>query len=323
MSPPSRGYFYLVSSRNTIGVLMIIYMDGNIFNTPAKAYINTVNTKGVMGKGIAKVFKEMYPKMFKEYQIKCENGELDIGKLWSYRAKDKIVINFPTKMHWRNPSKVEYIEAGLKDFAEKFAIWGIESVAFPPLGCGNGGLDFESQVRPIMEKYLQPLPINILVYPYKGRSEYPEHLNIEKMKDWLRSEPASMPFSEVWEDIVNVIRRSPIIRLPDRTSTMSFHDSDEEDEKFIEMKNGKVVKLYYEDLRVIWNAMRENGFLLARDLPYSLLTVKDEIVALLTMLDYVLPFQGSISIKGQIISEKGFKLKSEVISPQLSLLSFT
>ncbi|MEA3558524.1 MAG: macro domain-containing protein [Candidatus Thermoplasmatota archaeon] len=297
-------------------------MDGNIFNTPAKAYVNTVNTKGVMGKGIAKVFKEMYPKMFKEYQRKCETGELDIGKLWSYHAKDKIVINFPTKEHWRRPSKADYIEAGLLDFSKKYAIWGLESVAFPPLGCGNGGLDFETQVKPLMEKYLQPLPINILVYPHKGKDDDPEHFDIEKMKDWLRSEPASMPFSEVWEDLIKGIKRSPTIRFPDRTSYLSINDSDNESEKYIEMKNGVVTQIYFEDLRVIWNAVRENGFLLSRDFPYSLLHVKEEIVHLFTLLNYVLPFEGAISIKGNILSEKGFKLKSEVISPQLSLYSF-
>ena len=302
---------------------MIIYMDGNIFNTPAKAYVNTVNTKGVMGNGIAKVFKEMYPKMFKEYQIKCENGELDIGKLWSYRAKDKIVINFPTKEHWRRPSNVDYIEAGLLDFSKKYAIWGLESVAFPPLGCGNGGLEFETQVKPLMEKYLQPLPINILIYPNKGKDDDPEHYDIEKMKDWLRSEPASMPFSEVWEDIIDQIIKNPIIRSSTIASYLSSHDSDDETEKYIEMKNGRVTQIYFEDLRVIWNAMRENGFLLSRDFPYSLLHVKEEIVHIFTLLDYVLPFKGTVSEKGNILLENGFKLKSEVISPQQNLYSFT
>ena len=147
---------------------MLTYVSGNLFDSPAQVLVNTVNTVGIMGKGIARDFKEAYPEMFGEYQQLCKQGELSIGQLWIYRTPDKWILNFPTKVHWRQPSKIEYIEAGLKTFTIIYADLGIRSIAFPELGCGNGGLDFESQVKPLMEKYLSELPIDITIYSFTG-----------------------------------------------------------------------------------------------------------------------------------------------------------
>lgn len=145
----------------------IKYVNDDLFESQAMVLVNTVNTVGVMGKGIAKEFKRQYPEMFEEYLRKCANGSLDIGKLWLYKASHKWILNFPTKKHWRNKSRVEYIEAGLKEFAEIHASEEIESISFPMLGCGNGGLDWNSQVKPLMEKYLGRLPIDISIHQYQ------------------------------------------------------------------------------------------------------------------------------------------------------------
>ena len=144
----------------------IKYVKDNLFESEAMVLVNTVNTVGVMGKGIAKEFKRLYPKMFEEYQRKCANGSLDIGKPWLCKTSPKWILNFPTKKHWRNKSKVKDIEAGLKEFENICKSEGIESVSFPMLGCGNGGLDWEKQVKPLMEKYLAPLPIEIYIHLY-------------------------------------------------------------------------------------------------------------------------------------------------------------
>lgn len=107
-----------------------------------------------MGKGVALTFKRSYPEMFKRYRALCEAGEYDIGKLFLWRTPHKWVLNLPTKKHWRNPSRPEYVEAGLNAFVRNFEKMRISSVAFPPLGCGNGELDFAEVVRPIMDRYL-------------------------------------------------------------------------------------------------------------------------------------------------------------------------
>jgi len=149
---------------------MIIYIQENLFTSQAKVLVNPVNTVGVMGKGIAKKFKDLYPDMFKEYKEYCERGQLDIGKLWLCKTSDKWVLNFPTKKHWRNKSKVAYLEAGLQKFVETYAELGITSVAFPMLGCGNGGLDWENQVQPLMEQYLSDLPINVYIHVWQPKN---------------------------------------------------------------------------------------------------------------------------------------------------------
>ena len=121
----------------------ITIINGNIFNTKAQTIVNTVNCVGVMGKGIALVFKLRYPSMFDIYQDFCKQGLIGIGKLWIYKgdARDPWVLNFPTKTHWKLPSKYEYIEKGLQKFVETYKEKGITSIAFPLLGANNGGLD--------------------------------------------------------------------------------------------------------------------------------------------------------------------------------------
>ncbi|MFH1086302.1 MAG: macro domain-containing protein, partial [Chloroflexota bacterium] len=117
---------------------MILYVTGSLFQSPAQVLVNTVNTVGVMGKGVALEFKRLYPDMFAEYRRLCETGQLAVGKLWLYRSPNKWILNFPTKEHWRNPSRVEYVETGLDAFRRNYSRMGIRSIAFPPLGCGNG-----------------------------------------------------------------------------------------------------------------------------------------------------------------------------------------
>jgi O-acetyl-ADP-ribose deacetylase (regulator of RNase III) len=180
---------------------MLTYVKGNLFDSPAKVLVNTVNTVGVMGKGIAKTFKDIYPEMFKRYLQLCETKQFDIGNLWLYKTEHKWVLNFPTKKHWRNPSTLEFIEAGLRKFADSYSRENITSVAFPQLGCGNGELKWE-EVEPMMVRYLRPLPISVYIYLYgSDPNTRVEHRDIESMRHWLRSEPRTLAFDEFWTDV--------------------------------------------------------------------------------------------------------------------------
>ena len=107
---------------------MISYLKGDLLSSPAQVQVNTVNTVGVMGKGIALQFKNKYPEMFLAYQRVCEGHLLDTGKLYLWKSPEKWVLMFPTKKHWRNPSKIEYIESGLRKFADNYERLGIESI---------------------------------------------------------------------------------------------------------------------------------------------------------------------------------------------------
>ena len=93
---------------------MITYVSGDLFESPARVLVNTVNTVGVMGKGIAKEFKILFPEMFQRYRELCETRQFNIGNLYLYKTPHKWILNFPTKKHWRSPSRPEYIEEGLR-----------------------------------------------------------------------------------------------------------------------------------------------------------------------------------------------------------------
>lgn len=145
----------------------IKFIKGNIFNTKAQTIVNTVNCVGVMGKGIALVFKLRYPKLFDKYSELCRQKLIQPGKLWIYKSDENVpwVLNFPTKFHWKYPSKIEYIESGLTKFVDTYEQKGITSIAFPMLGTHNGGLDKE-EVRSLMIKYLSKCHIPIEIYDY-------------------------------------------------------------------------------------------------------------------------------------------------------------
>ena len=183
---------------------------GNIFDSKCSTLVNTVNCVGVMGKGIALDFKKKYPSMFDEYQKLCKDGRVKPGQPYLYRDLTGIsIINFPTKDNWRSPSKFSYITKGLKWFRQSYRELGITSIAFPPLGCGNGGLSWDD-IGPEMYRALKDLPIEIEIYaPYgtpkeKLTVQYLEQAGIanEALKGAKR-----IPFNNKWLLILEVVRQ--------------------------------------------------------------------------------------------------------------------
>lgn len=147
---------------------------GNIFTSECQTLVNTVNCVGVMGTGIALEFKLRHPEMFERYVDHCRRGRIAIGKLWIYKPPSKAqekrwVLNFPTKQHWKDPSKIEYLEAGLKKFVSTYREKGIESVAFPVLGSINGRIDEEKSLS-VMQEYLVQCDIAIEIYRYDSEA---------------------------------------------------------------------------------------------------------------------------------------------------------
>ncbi|MBP9096076.1 MAG: macro domain-containing protein [Ignavibacteria bacterium] len=147
---------------------MIKFIVGDIINADSEALVNTVNTEGVMGKGIALEFKESFPENYKLYKKACDAGEIKTGNMFVTHTNrldnPKYIINFPTKQHWRNPSKIEYIKEGLIDLEKVINDYEIKSIAIPPLGCGNGKLNWKV-VKPLIEKTLSGIDdINAIVY---------------------------------------------------------------------------------------------------------------------------------------------------------------
>ena len=153
---------------------------GNIFNSKCQTIVNTVNCTGVMGKGLALEFKNRYPKMYELYKKHCEEKNLTIGKLWLHKEQDRWILNFPTKLHWRYPSKIEYIEKGLQKLVKSYKKRKITSIAFPQLGTQSGKLSWEI-VRPLMNKYLLQLAIPVEIYIYASEADDAIYTNFLKL----------------------------------------------------------------------------------------------------------------------------------------------
>jgi O-acetyl-ADP-ribose deacetylase (regulator of RNase III) len=147
---------------------MIEFKQGNIFDANVEAIVNPVNCVGIMGKGLAQQFKQRYPGNFRVYRLACENQELTIGKMLTTETQNpgtpKYIINFPTKNHWKQNSRIEDIELGLKALVTEIQRLEITSIAIPALGCGNGGLQW-SIVKPLMVSAFHQLPnIKVIIF---------------------------------------------------------------------------------------------------------------------------------------------------------------
>lgn len=151
---------------------MIELTHGNLLKADAEALVNTVNTDGYMGKGIALQFKQAFPANFAAYQCACTHGEVQIGRMFVYETdafyNPRYIINFPTKAHWRGKSRLSYVEQGLVALIDEVKRRSIKSIAVPPLGCGLGGLDW-AVVRPLIEQAFAATPdIHVLLYAPTG-----------------------------------------------------------------------------------------------------------------------------------------------------------
>ena len=247
--------------------------------------VNTVNTVGVMGKGIAKEFKAIYPEMFQEYLALCESGELRPGRLMLYRTPHKWTLNFLTKRHWRQKSKVEDIEAGLKTFTEQYETFGVHSFAIPQLGYGNGELDWETQVRPLMERYLESLPIEVYIHTY-DQSLLPEHREVERMRRWLRSEPNSLAFSEFWEDVVRVADAADIADPVELEVFVDDGVTELEPALRFDVE-GKTLELTHKELFEFWQVLRTAGVASTSNLADRVQSIADQLFVVLQQLPYV------------------------------------
>ncbi|MBN1876266.1 MAG: macro domain-containing protein [Anaerolineae bacterium] len=306
---------------------MILYVKGNLFQSPAQVLVNTVNTVGVMGCGIALDFKKLFPDMYKQYRDMCETGEFKVGMLWLYKSPNKWVLNFPTKQHWCQPSRVEYIEIGLRKFVASYSDLGIHSIAFPALGCGNGQLDFRDQVQPLMKKYLETLPIDIFIYP--GRtSQFVEHLNPEKMKEWLRTEPTTLPFSEVWDDLLSLLRTKSEFKTLSKQRPFEAQICEDALELRIVTGSQNYV-IHYETLMAFWQQLRTYGFSMRHIAP-GIDRQVSYLIPIFAELDYIAPVHVTENfdkltnsvITGLQVLPSAFDRKPEALNPSVQMSLF-
>ncbi len=190
---------------------MVFIEKGNLFNSNCQTLVNTINCVGAMGKGLALVFKLRYPAMFDLYRSHCQKGLISPGTLWLYKRDPSYawVLNFPTKYHWKYPSKLEYLEKGLDKFLQTYKAQGIQSIAFPLLGTDNGGLDKE-EVLNLMQCYLSQCEIPVEIYEYDPSAR----------DDLFESFKAKWEKREVAEIIIETgIRKDRIITISERLAS--------------------------------------------------------------------------------------------------------
>lgn len=153
---------------------MIEYKNNDILKENVEAIVNTVNCVGVMGRGIALQFKNAFPENFKAYAIACKHGKVQPGQMFVYQTGQLVnphyIINFPTKRHWREKSRIEDIESGLEGLIKVIHKYDIHSIAIPPLGSGLGGLKW-TEVKPLIETAMQLLKnVRVIIYEPQERS---------------------------------------------------------------------------------------------------------------------------------------------------------
>ncbi len=174
---------------------MLRYTTGNLLDSGAQALVNTVNTVGIMGKGIALMFKEAFPENFSAYAAACKAGDVRVGRMFVTERVDmygpRWIINFPTKEHWRGRSQIQWIEEGLEDLKRVITDRGIRSVALPPLGAGNGGLSW-GLVRSHIESALSTDEVEIIIY-----EPTITYQNVEKHAGVLKLTPARALVAEM------------------------------------------------------------------------------------------------------------------------------
>ncbi len=183
---------------------MISVTTGDILKSQKHALVNTVNCVGVMGKGVALAFKRNYPAMFEDYVARCQRAEVRLGHPYPYEASDgHVIINFPTKDHWRAVSRLSDIVEGIDFIREHYREWGVRSIAVPPLGCGNGQLEW-NVVGPTLYRELSKLDIEVELFAPIGTP--PDEMQLDFFSEI--APPAISTYIEpAWVALIETIRR--------------------------------------------------------------------------------------------------------------------
>jgi O-acetyl-ADP-ribose deacetylase (regulator of RNase III) len=266
---------------------MLIYHRIDLLESNAQTLVNPVNCVGVAGKGIAAQFKRRYPEMFKSYQQACVTGKLAPGKPWLWQSPSRWILNFPTKTHWRNPSKLEWIEAGLENFVAKFNNMGISGIAFPRLGCGNGGLSWDD-VRPLMERHLMNLPINVYIHDYEVNLGLPEHFE-ELLRQLATTLPATTTFETFTRNLRKVVEFADG-RLVTLASRQKFEAEFTDGDSLVITIDGQRHPIAVDDLHGLWLALT-NGLVTRERAERSAGAGADQVLSMISLLPGIRPVE--------------------------------
>ena len=266
----------------------MLYIYGDIFESPAQVLVNPVNTVGVMAKGLPNDFKRFFPEMFTQYQAQCQADQFHVGQLMLVRTPHKWILNLPTKQHFQADARLEFIEAGLKRFIEVFADAGITSVSFPMLGVGDDNLDWD-EVRPVIEFYLRSLPIPTYVHIMDSQDPFfPERRNLRRLRTRLNHYLTHVSFEQFWDDLLGVLQTHRTFRTLD--SGASFRVKNPPNKIALQIR-AKGVDGYISErlLQDWWRFMQRVGYALPIHFPSGLDTLAPYLISLTQHLPYVYP----------------------------------
>ncbi len=271
---------------------MITYVSGDIFYSPARVLVIPVNTVGVMSKGLAYDGRRFYPEMFNYYKARCQADAFDIGHLLLYRTRHKWVLLFPIKRHFRANARQEHIEAGLKKFVEVYAELGLTSVSFPRLGTGKGKLDWEQVVRPLMEGYLDPLPISVYIHNFDIPEPFkPSRRNVRAIRAWLNGTPEHVPYERFWRDIKRLLKKQQDYQTIDgqhEAFQVTLHHNGR-GLNFFMPNSAKPVYIAASSLADLWQYIVYAGYAMPQNFPSGLDAWGRYLVGLLWNLKYLHP----------------------------------
>ena len=258
---------------------MITYnTTGDILSEDAQALVNTVNCVGIMGRGVALQFKRVYPDNFKAYAMECDEGRLEPGRMFVFetdRLSPQFIINFPTKKHWRSKSRLSYIETGLQSLVEEIKKRDIRSIAVPPLGCGEGGLNWQD-VRSQMESAFAELDgVDITIFE-------PSHMPADAVERRSFDIPEMTPARAVLVTLMHQYKAAlldPMITLLEVHKLMYFSQEAGEDLKlkFAKAPHGP----YAENLRHLLHRLEGHmilGYADGGDAPHKELELVPEAI---------------------------------------------
>ncbi|MEO1288107.1 MAG: macro domain-containing protein [Chloroflexota bacterium] len=248
---------------------MITYVHGDLFYSPARVLVNPVNTVGAMGSGTAYDFKRFFPDMYEAYRDLCQRDEFATGQLMLYRTPHKWILNFPIKKHFRAQASLDNIEEGLKKFVRVYAEQHLTSVSFPALGTDEDDLEW-TEVKPMMESYLDPLPISVYVHIHTDKTS-DERRSTRAMKTWLTGRPTTVDFDRFWKELYSIISDG-ISNKPHIPFKAVATDAKGRQRVSLKLtpRHGETIFLPETQLRDLWQYVTRAGYILPQNLPAGL-----------------------------------------------------
>ena len=219
---------------------MLSIVETSVFDSECDILVNTINCRGVMRAGIALEFALRYPQMYEAYVRDCNSGFVQTGKTYLYVSDGQKILNFPTKDDYKEPSLLDYLIDGLRYFEEHYKEYNAQSIAFPLLGCTNGGLDFEKEVKPIMLEYLSGIDMDVFIC--KNTLLMPESVEA-RMLEKAKNTNAFQIISDLQLDNISTEKLSASIQAVDRFWKLSLSKMVGSKDNYIKLWNYFYLKI--------------------------------------------------------------------------------